>query len=78
QSVQITTASLERLPKTVAAAQSVLTLNNLQFGLSPQTSVRLEEQRIAALDLDKEAVELGMQAKAEEFKSQGSELYHKV
>jgi hypothetical protein len=30
------------------------------------------------LDLDKEAVELGMQAKAEEFKSQGSELYHKV
>jgi len=48
QSVQITTTSLERLPKTVAAAQSVLTLNNLQFGLSPQTTLRLEEQRIAA------------------------------
>jgi len=46
--------------------------------ITQEVRVYAEEQRIAALDLDKEAVELGMQAKAEEFKSQGSELYHKV
>jgi phosphomethylpyrimidine synthase len=39
--------------------------------------VYAEEQRIAALELDQE-VEQGMQAKAEEFKAQGAQLYHKV
>eukprot|EP01034_Spumella_vulgaris_P030031 gene30031-37181_t len=35
QYLQVTTTNLEKLPKTVAAAQKVLTLNNLNFGLSP-------------------------------------------
>jgi phosphomethylpyrimidine synthase len=43
--------------------------------ITQEVRVYAEEQRIAALDLDAEA---GMQAKAEEFKAQGSELYHKV
>ena len=46
--------------------------------ITQEVRVYAEEQRIAALDLDKEEVEQGMQAKAEEFKAQGSELYHKV
>lgn len=48
QSVQLVTANLEALPKTVAAAQSVLSLNNLRFGLTPETTRQLEDQRIAA------------------------------
>ncbi|CAN7207334.1 SIMPL domain-containing protein [Pseudoduganella sp. LjRoot289] len=48
QSLQVTTTSLDKLPKTVAAAQKVLTLNNLYFGLSPAATRKLDEQRIAA------------------------------
>ena len=48
QSLQVTTTSLDKLPKTVAAAQKVLTLNNLYFGLSPAATKKLDEQRIAA------------------------------
>jgi len=48
QYVELTTTNLEALPKTAAAAQKVLTLNNLQFGLSPATTKKLDDQRIAA------------------------------
>lgn len=48
QSVQLVTVNLDNLPKTVAAAQSVLSLNNLRFGLRPETTRQLDEQRIAA------------------------------
>jgi uncharacterized protein YggE len=48
QSVQLVTTSLDTLPKTVAAAQSVLSLNNLRFGLSPDTTRKLEDERITA------------------------------
>ncbi|EEF25434.1 conserved hypothetical protein [Ricinus communis] len=52
QSVQLVTTNLDRLPKTVAAAQGVLSLNNLRFGLSPAASKRLDDQRIAATYLN--------------------------
>ena len=42
------TTNLDNLSKTVAAAQKVLTLNNLQFGLTSETTRQLDEQRIAA------------------------------
>ena len=48
QYVEVTTTNLEALPKTAAAAQKVLTLNNLNFGLAPETTKKLDEQRIAA------------------------------
>lgn len=48
QTVQVTSSNLEGLPKTVAQAQRVLTLNGLQFGLSPATRKKLDAQRIAA------------------------------
>jgi predicted secreted protein len=48
QYLQLTTTSLRTLPKTVAAAQSVLTLNNLQFDLSPAATKKLDDLRIAA------------------------------
>jgi uncharacterized protein YggE len=48
QSLQVTTTSLDKLPKTVAAAQKVLTLNSLQFGLTPEATKKLDDQRIAA------------------------------
>lgn len=48
QYVQMTTTSLDKLPKTVAAAQKLLALNNLQFGLTPETTRQLDEARIAA------------------------------
>lgn len=48
QSVQLVTSNLAALPKTVAAAQSLLSLNNVRFGLTPETTRRLEDQRIAA------------------------------
>jgi phosphomethylpyrimidine synthase len=44
--------------------------------ITQEVRVYAEEQRIAALQLDE--AEQGMQAKAAEFKAQGSELYHKV
>ena len=48
QYVQMTTTSLDKLPKTVAAVQKLLALNNLQFGLTPETTRQLDEARIAA------------------------------
>ena len=48
QSLQATTTTLATLPKTVAAAQSVLSLNGVRFGLAPETTRKLDEQRIAA------------------------------
>ncbi len=48
QYLQLTTTNLAALPKTVASAQSLLTLNSLQFGLSPATSKKLDDERIAA------------------------------
>ncbi len=52
QSVQLVTTNLDQLPKTVAAAQGVLSLNNLRFGLSPATTKQLDDQRIAATYLN--------------------------
>jgi predicted secreted protein len=48
QYLQLTTTNLNNLPKTVAAAQKILTLNGIQFGLSPETTKQLDDQRIAA------------------------------
>jgi uncharacterized protein YggE len=48
QYLQVTTTDLVNLPKTMAAAQKVLTLNGLQFGLTPETTKQLDDQRIAA------------------------------
>ena len=47
QYLQLTTTNLAALPKTVAAAQRLLTLNGLQFGLSPATTRKLDDERIA-------------------------------
>lgn len=46
--LEVTTTNLDGLPKTVAAAQRVLALNGLHFGLTEAASKRIEEQRIAA------------------------------
>lgn len=48
QSLEMTTTNLSWLPKTIAAAQRILALNGLFFGLSDATGKKLEEQRIAA------------------------------
>ncbi|MRW89052.1 DUF541 domain-containing protein [Duganella sp. FT80W] len=48
QYLQVTTTNLDKLPKTVAAAQKVLTLNAINFGLTPDTTRKLDDQRIAA------------------------------
>lgn len=48
QYLQMTTTSLDTLPRTVAAAQRVLTLNSLNFGITPETAKKLDDQRIAA------------------------------
>lgn len=48
QYLEVSTTSLDKLPKTVAAAQKVLTLNNLYFGLSPAATKKLDQERIAA------------------------------
>ncbi|MBY0556387.1 MAG: SIMPL domain-containing protein [Burkholderiaceae bacterium] len=48
QSMVVTTSNLEHLSKTVAAAQKVMALNSLQFGLTPKVALQLEEARIAA------------------------------
>ncbi|HZW22764.1 SIMPL domain-containing protein [Noviherbaspirillum sp.] len=48
QYLEITTPNLAGLPKTIAAAQRILALNSLHFGLTEATSRKLEEQRIAA------------------------------
>jgi predicted secreted protein len=46
--VEMKTTNLAALPKTVAAAQKILALNNLRFGLTPATLKKLDDQRIAA------------------------------
>jgi uncharacterized protein len=48
QYLQVTTTSLDKLPKTVASTQKVLTLNGINFGLSRPALKKLDEQRIAA------------------------------
>ena len=48
QYLDVTTTSLETLPRTIAAAQRVLALNGLQFGLSAASSKQLEQARIEA------------------------------
>jgi uncharacterized protein YggE len=48
QYLDITTTNLGDFPKTVAAAQQLLSLNGLQFGLAPATSKKLDQQRIEA------------------------------
>lgn len=48
QTLRVTTTNLDALPRTVAAAQSVLALNNLYFGLTPASIRQLDDERIAA------------------------------
>ena len=48
QYVEVKTTNLTGLPKTVAAAQKVLTLYSINFGLTPATLRKLDDQRIAA------------------------------
>ncbi len=48
QYLQVTTTSLNQLPKTVAGTQKILTLNGISFGLSRNAMKKLDEQRIAA------------------------------
>lgn len=48
QYLQVKTTNLASLPKTVAAAQRVVALNGLHFGLSPQALKKLDGERIAA------------------------------
>jgi uncharacterized protein YggE len=48
QYLEVRTANLGGLPKTAAAAQKVLALSSLQFGLNPATEKQLDDQRIAA------------------------------
>lgn len=48
QYLEVKTTNLNGLPRTTAAAQKILSLNGLQFGLTPATTKRLDDQRIAA------------------------------
>jgi len=48
QYLQVKTTNLAGLPKTVAAAQSMLTLNGITFGLTPASAKKLDEQLINA------------------------------
>jgi uncharacterized protein YggE len=48
QYLEVKTTDLANLPRTVAAAQKILSLNSLQFGLTPETTKQLDDQRIAA------------------------------
>ncbi len=48
QYLEVKTTNLAELPKTAAAAQKVLQINNVSFGLSPELEKRLDDQRIAA------------------------------
>lgn len=48
QFLEVKTSNLAGLPKTTAAAQKILALNSLSFGLAPATVKKLDEQRIAA------------------------------
>jgi len=48
QYLDMKTSNLDILPRTVVAAQRVLALNGLQFGLKEETEKKLEQERIAA------------------------------
>jgi uncharacterized protein YggE len=48
QNLEVKTLNLAGLPKTAAAAQKVLALSGLNFGLAPATLKKLDEERIAA------------------------------
>ena len=48
QYLEVKTKNLDALPKTAAAAQKVLQINGVNFGLSPELEKRLDDQRIAA------------------------------
>ena len=48
QYLEVKTTNLAALPKTAAAAQQVLQINGVNFGLSPELEKRLDDQRIAA------------------------------
>jgi uncharacterized protein YggE len=48
QNLEVRTSNLNGLPKTAAAAQKVLAISSLQFGLAPATEKQLDDQRIAA------------------------------
>jgi uncharacterized protein YggE len=47
QYLEVKTGNLANLPKTAAAAQKVLAISSLEFGLSPATTRLLDERRIA-------------------------------
>jgi uncharacterized protein YggE len=46
QYLELTTKNIEQLPATVAAAQSVLALNGINFGLSDEARQRLDKARL--------------------------------
>jgi predicted secreted protein len=48
QYLEVKTQNLGSLPKTAAAAQKVLSISSLEFGLSEATTKRLDDERIAA------------------------------
>lgn len=48
QYLEVKTTNLAGLPKLTAAAQKVLSLNGLNFGLAPATLRKLDDERIAA------------------------------
>ena len=48
QYLEVKTANIGNLPKMTAAVQKVLGLNGINFGLSPETTRKLDDQRIAA------------------------------
>lgn len=48
QYLEVKTTNIGTLPKMTAAVQKVLGLNSIQFGLSPETTQNLDDQRIAA------------------------------
>lgn len=47
QYLDVTTTNLATLPQTVAAAQQLLALSALNFGLTPATAKKLDDRRIA-------------------------------
>lgn len=47
QYLEVKTTNLAELPKTAAAAQKVLQINNISFGLTPATEKMLDDRRIA-------------------------------
>jgi predicted secreted protein len=48
QYLEVRTRSLDKLPKTAAAAQKVLGLNGIDYHLSPELTRKLDDERIAA------------------------------